>query len=447
MGSSSTVSSLDNESTAWFQRAQRVIPGGVNSPARSFYGVGGGTPPVMARGVGAYIYDVDGRAYIDYQAAYGPLVLGHAHPAVVRAVADQAGAGMVTGATHPDEVRWAEALVSAIPELAWVRLVSTGTEAVMSALRLARGVTGRPRVIKFQGLYHGHSDGMLVRAGSGASTVGVETSAGVTPGVSDDIAVLPYNDAALVAEHLAEWGQETAAILVEPVVGNSGTIRPEPGYLRELRRLADRYGALLIFDEVITAFRFRYGAVAEDPAVVADLYCLGKVIGGGLAAGAYGGRADLAGWLAPHGRVYQAGTHAGNPLAARAGLATLEVLAETDPYGEMDRLGDLLAQGLVEQARRHGVPVWVNRKGGMLTLFFTPGPVVDQASAQRASSARFRVFYHALLARGIYLAPSAMECWFVSAAHREEDIARTLTATDHALALAAQVPEAAGAGG
>jgi len=436
----------DGESVLWFQRAERVIPGGVNSPARSFYGVGGGTPPVMARGHGAYIYDVDGRRYIDYQAAYGPLVLGHAHPAVVKAVADQAAGGMVTGAPHPAEIRFAEALVSTIPELSWVRLVSTGTEAVMSALRLARGVTGRTRVVKFAGLYHGHSDGMLVRAGSGASTVGVESSAGVTPGVSGDIAVLPYNDAAVVAAYLALWGAETAAILVEPVVGNSGTILPKPGYLRELRQLADRYGALLVFDEVITAFRFRYGVVAEDPAVAADLYCLGKVIGGGLAAGAYGGRSDLAGWLAPRGRVYQAGTHAGNPMAAAAGLATLTVLADTDPYAEMDRLGSLLAQGLVEQAQRHGVPVWVNRKGGMLTLFFTPGPVVDQASAQQASPARFSVFYHALLECGIYLAPSAMECWFVSAAHREPDIAETLRATDRALALAAQVPDETRAG-
>ena len=426
-------------SQEWWQRAQHVMPGGVNSPSRSFHGVGGGRPPVMVRGQGAWIEDADGRRYLDYQAAYGPLILGHAHPAVAAAIAAQVAEGTVMGATHPLEVSWAQHLTAAIPEMHWVRLVSTGTEAVMSALRLARAATGRPRIVKFAGLYHGHSDGMLVKAGSGAATVGAETSAGVTPAVQKDVAVLPYNSEAAAADYLARHGREVAAVLVEPVVGNSGTLLPRPGYLAALRHLADRWGALLIFDEVITAFRFRAGAVEQEPGVVPDLYCLGKIIGGGLAAGAYGGRADLQDWLAPAGPVYQAGTHAGNPLAAAAGLATLQVLAASPPYARMDALGAQLEAGLRERADRAGVPVVINRKGGMLTLFFTAGPVDSAADAARASAPRFHTFYHAMLGQGIYLAPSALECWFVSAVHTAEDIERTLAAAEMALAAAAAV--------
>ena len=397
-------------------------------------------PPVMVRGEGAWIEDADGRRYVDYQAAYGPLVLGHAHPTVVAAVARQAAQGTVLGATHPLEVQWAERIHAAIPPMRWVRLVSTGTEAVMSALRLARGATGRSLVIKFKGLYHGHSDGMLVKAGSGAATVGVGTSLGVTQAVQDEVVVLPYNDPGAVARCLDQRGSQVAAILVEPVVGNSGTLLPHPGYLSELRRLADRVGALLIFDEVITAFRFRWGAVEQEAAIEPDLYCLGKIIGGGLAAGAYGGREDLKALVAPEGRVYQAGTHAGNPLAAAAGLATLSVLEETDPYPRMAELAAILEEGLRQQARRQGVPVVINRKGGMFTLFFTDGPVYDADGASAASAAQFHAFYHHVLARGIYLAPSALECWFVSAAHTTQDIERTLAATESALAAAAAAP-------
>lgn len=430
---------LARRTEAWWQRAQHVMPGGVNSPSRSFHGVGGGMPPVMVRGQGAWIEDADGRRYLDYQAAYGPLVLGHAHPEVVAAIAAQAAAGTVMGATHPLEVAWAEKLAAAIPAMHWVRLVSTGTEAVMSALRLARAATGRPRVVKFAGLYHGHSDGMLVKAGSGAATVGVETSAGVTAAVQQDVAVLPYNSEAAASDYLERQGHTVAAVLVEPVVGNSGTLLPHPGYLAALRRLADQCGALLIFDEVITAFRFRGGAVEQEPGVVPDLYCLGKIIGGGLGAGAYGGRRDLKEWLAPTGPVYQAGTHAGNPLAAAAGLATLQVLAAAPPYARMDQLGVELEAGLHERAARAGVPVVINRKGGMLTLFFTAGPVDSAADAARASAPRFWAFYHAMLGQGIYLAPSALECWFVSAAHTAGDIERTLSAAEIALAAAAAV--------
>ncbi len=423
--------------THWWHRAQQVMPGGVNSPSRSFYGVGGGVPPIMVRGEGSWIEDADGRRYVDYQAAYGPLVLGHAHPAVVAAVARQAAQGTVLGATHPLEVEWAERIQAAIPGMRWVRMVSTGTEAVMSALRLARAVTGRPVVVKFAGLYHGHSDGMLVKAGSGAATVGAGTSDGVTQAVQDEVVVLPYNDPSTVARCLDQRGSQVAAILVEPVVGNSGTLLPHPGYLAELRRLADRVGALLIFDEVITAFRFRWGAVEQEAGVTPDLYCLGKIIGGGLAAGAYGGRADLRALVAPDGRVYQAGTHAGNPLAAAAGLATLSVLEETDPYPRMAELAGVLEAGLRDQARRHGVRVTINRKGGMFTLFFTEGPVHDADGASAASAPQFHAFYHHLLAHGIYLAPSALECWFVSAVHSVQDIEATLEATAGALAAAA----------
>ncbi len=414
------------------------MPGGVNSPSRSFGGVGGGAPPVMVRGDGAWIVDAEGRRYLDYQAAYGPLVLGHAHPAVVAAVARQAAQGVVLGATHPLEVQWAERIRLAIPGMQWVRLVSTGTEAVMSALRLARAATGRTTVVKFQGLYHGHSDAMLVKAGSGAATVGGGTSAGVTQAVQDEVVVLPYNDASAAARCLDRRGSQVAAILVEPVVGNSGTLLPHPGYLAHLRRLADRVGALLIFDEVITAFRFRWGAVEQEAGVEPDLYCLGKIIGGGLAAGAYGGRTDLKALLAPEGRVYQAGTHAGNPLAAAAGLATLSVLRETDPYLKMAELAGMLEAGLRDQARSQGVPVAINRKGGMFTLFFTEGPVHDAEGASAASAPQFHAFYQHLLAHGIYLAPSALECWFVSAAHTADDIERTLAATGGALAAAAR---------
>jgi glutamate-1-semialdehyde 2,1-aminomutase len=428
---------MASRSAEWFSRAMAVIPGGVDSPSRSFRGVGGGVPPVMARGAGAYIYDADGRRYLDYQAAYGPLVLGHAHPAVVKAVGEALPHGFVTGATHPLEVQWAERLTQAVRGLDWVRFVSTGTEAVMSALRLARGATGRRQVVKFGGLYHGHSDAMLVKAGSGAATVGAGTSAGVTAGVTNDVEVLRFNDPDAVADHLERAGQDTACLLVEPVVGNSGTILPRPGYLAALRALADRHGALLVFDEVITAFRFRYGAVEQDPAVVPDLYCLGKVIGGGLPAGAYGGRAALAPLLAPAGPVYQAGTHAGNPLAAAAGLATLDVLAADDPYPRMAQLAARLANGLLDHARRHGVAASINRKGGMFTLFFTEGPVEDGEGAEKASRARFAAFYRALLDRGVYLAPSPLECWFVSAAHTEADVDCTLEAADAAMALAA----------
>jgi glutamate-1-semialdehyde 2,1-aminomutase len=419
---------------AWFERARRIFPGGVNSPARSFQAVGLDTPVVIERGRGAWVWDTQGRRYLDYQAAFGPLVLGHAHPRVVEAICRQAAQGSLTGATHPREVEWAEALTAAIPGLEQLRFVTSGTEAVMSAIRLARGYTGRTRVVKFSGAYHGHSDAVLVKAGSGASTVGIADSAGIPHGVLDDVVVLPYNRLEPVETVCREMGESVAAILVEPVEGNMGLVHPAPGFLEGLRALATRIGAVLIFDEVITAFRFHYGPVASLLGVTPDLYCLGKIIGGGLPAGAYGGRRELMEAVAPAGPVFQAGTLAGNPLSAAAGLAMLAVLRETNPYPEMDRLGARLEAGLLAQAREAGLPATINRLGGMFTLFFGPDPVTDYASALATDAGRFARFFRAALRRGIYLAPSRLECWFVSAAHTEADIDWTLERTRDAFA-------------
>ena len=423
-----------SRSHTWFQRAAAVIPGGVNSPSRAFKGVGGGTPVVMARGSGAYLFDVDGRRYIDYQAAYGPLVLGHAHPAVTAAVRRQAEDGTLIGSPHPLEISLAEELTAAVSGLRKVRLVSTGTEAVMSAVRLARAYTGRTRVVKFQGAYHGHSDAMLVDAGSGVGTVGLSTPAGIPAGVQESVTVLPYNDLAAAEAFMAREGERVAAVLVEPVEGNMGLVEPAEGFLPGLADLCATHGALLIFDEVITAFRFHYGPAASRYGVTPDLYCLGKTIGGGLPQGAYGGRAEVMDTMAPLGPAYQAGTLAGNPLSAAAGLAALEVLRTTDPYAEMDRLGQRLETGLREQASRRGIPIVINRLGGMFTLFFADAPVRDYQGALRSDADRFARFYRALLDRGVYLAPSRLECWFVSAVHTDADIDRTLEATDAAFA-------------
>ncbi len=421
-------------SDSWFLRARAVIPGGVNSPSRSFKGIGGGTPVVMVRGQGAYLEDVDGQRYIDYQAAYGPLVLGHAHPAVTEAIRRQAGEGTLTGAPHPLEIMLAERLCNGIEGLSQVRLVSTGTEAVMSAVRIARAYTGRSRVVKFRGAYHGHSDAMLVDAGSGVGTVGITTPAGIPDGVERDVTGLPYNDIDAVLAFMERSGDTVAAILVEPVEGNMGLVEPGTDFLSGLAEIARAHGALLIFDEVITAFRFHYGAAGSLYGVTPDLYCLGKTIGGGLPQGAYGGRADVMATVAPLGPSYQAGTLAGNPLAAAAGLALLDVLSRENPYPEMERLGQLLHEGLIEQARRRGIPVALNRLGGMFTLFFTDGEVRDYDGALRSDAGRFARFYRALLAGGVYLAPSRLECWFVSAAHTQDEIARTLEVTEGAFA-------------
>lgn len=419
-------------SEKWFARAQGVILGGVNSPSRSFHAVGGGTPVVMVHGEGPYLVDVDGNRYIDYLAAYGPLVLGHAHPHVMQAIREATEDGILYGTPNPWEVEFAERLRAAIPDLERIRFVNSGTEAVMTTIRVARGVTGRSKLIKFAGCYHGHSDAMLVAAGSGPSSIGIPDSAGVTHATAGEVITVPYNDEDALAHALEVHGQDVAAVLVEPIVGNFGIVAPKAGFLATVIELAHQYGALVIFDEVITAFRFHYGSAAQLYGVHADLYALGKIIGGGLPIGAYGGKQEIMERVAPLGPVYQAGTMAGNPASMRAGLACLEVLRNPAVYERMARLGERLEQGIQEAARRHGIAITINRVGGAFTVYFGDHEVRNYEDAKRTDSHRFAQFFHALLRRGILLAPSKYEAWFVSAAHTEREVERTLEAVDEA---------------
>jgi len=426
-----------------WQRAVRSIVGGVNSPSRAFEAVGGAHPIFMRRAAGAYFWDVDGNRYIDYLGAYGALILGHAHPAVTQAIAKAAERGTVFGTPHEQEVVFAETLRAAIPSLEKVRLVNTGTEAVMSAIRLARGVTGRNKIVKFSGCYHGHSDPMLLDAGSGPATIGKEDSAGVPPGVAKDIIVLPYNDAAAVerfVRNLDEYGaadgsgHDVAAFLLEPVVGNFGIVEPVPGFLEAVHAAARQLGALTIYDEVITAFRFRYGAIQDALGFTPDITVLGKIIGGGLPIGAYGGPAAIMDYVAPVGPVYQSGTFAGNPVSVAAGLACLKALQEPGLYERLTAHGGALARGLRESAARHGVPVQVNQRAGALSVAFTEEPVRDVAAVDRSDTAMFARFFRRMLAAGVNLAPSVYEAWFVTAAHTDEDIEYTLNAIEQVMA-------------
>ncbi|MDA8205186.1 MAG: glutamate-1-semialdehyde 2,1-aminomutase [Thermaerobacter sp.] len=418
------------QSKRWFERATAVISGGVNSPARSFAAVGGNPPLVIERGEGPYLVDVDQNRYIDYLAAFGPLVLGHSHPAVTAAGEAALKRGPLTGAPHPDEILLAEELVRSIAGLEQVRLTTTGTEAVMSAIRLARSYTGRSRVIKFDGTYHGHSDAVLVRAGSGASTVGTADSLGIPQGVVQDVISLPFNDIERLRETLAEVGSEVACVLTEPIVGNMGIVNPIPGYLEEMARLTREAGALLIFDEVITAYRFHYGSAGALLGVIPDLYALGKIIGGGLPAGAYGGRSEIMKLVSPNGGMFQAGTLAGNPLSSATGLATLRVLRETNPYPRMDRLANDLAASILHLAQRQGIPISINRAGSGFTVFFGAESVTNYTSALAADSRQFALFHRLMLEQGIYLAPSRFEAWFVSAVHDVAHIEETIQAVD-----------------
>jgi glutamate-1-semialdehyde 2,1-aminomutase len=408
-------------SESLFQSAQRLIPGGVNSPVRAFRGVGG-TPFFVARAAGARIEDVDGRSYLDFLGSWGPLILGHAMPAVVEALAEAAQRGTSYGAPTAAEVEMAELIARAVPSMEMVRLVSSGTEAAMSAIRLARGATGRDLVVKFDGCYHGHADSLLVRAGSGGVTFGVPDSRGVPAPLAALTVALPFNDLPAVSQLMAERGREVAVVVVEPVAGNMGVVPPARGYLEGLRELCTRHGALLLFDEVITGFRVAYGGAQSLYGVRPDLTCLGKIIGGGLPVGAYGGRRNLMEQVAPLGGVYQAGTLSGNPLAVAAGLATLRALEDPAAYRRLETLGARLEAGLVEAAKRAGVPLTVNRVGSMLTGFFADGPVVDLDSAKRSDTARYGRFFHGMLGRGVFLAPSQFEAAFVSLAHTEEDV-------------------------
>ncbi|WP_457633751.1 glutamate-1-semialdehyde 2,1-aminomutase [Oceanithermus desulfurans] len=423
-----------SENERLFQAARALLPGGVSSPVRAFGSVGG-TPRFLVRGRGSRVWDADGNEYVDYVGSWGPLILGHAHPEVVRAVQETAAAGLSFGAPHPLEVALAEAVRRVYPVLERLRFVNSGTEATMSALRVARGFTGRDHVLKFKGNYHGHADGLLVEAGSGALTFGRPSSAGVPEAYAGLTLVGSYNDPEALEAIFAEHGERIAAVIFEPVVGNAGVIPPRPDFLAALRRLTREYGALLIADEVMTGFRLAPGGATERYGLEPDLVTLGKILGGGLPAAAYGGRAEVMAQVAPEGPVYQAGTLSGNPLAMAAGLATLQALErEPEIYDRLEAYGARLQEGLAAALDAAGVPHTINRVGSMLTVFFTEGPVSGFETASKTDTAAFRRFFHALLEGGVYWPPSAYEAAFVSAAHGDEDLERTLAAARRAFA-------------
>ncbi len=404
-----------------FQRACKVLPGGVNSPVRAFNGVGG-TPVYVDSGKGPMIHTCDGRTLLDFCCSWGAMILGHAHDEVVAAITAQAAKGTTFGINTEGEVRLAEQLCARVPGAERIRLVNSGTEAVMTALRIARGVTGRRRIIKFDGCYHGHTDCMLVSAGSGLLTGGVLSSLGVSRHVADDIFVAPYNDVAAVNEIIRTYGHEVAAIIVEPVAGNMGLVSPEPHFLEKLRHMADRCGALLIMDEVIDGFRFALSSYSKLAGIKPDLITLGKVIGGGLPLAAVGGQSVFMDQLAPIGKIYQAGTLSGNPLAVAAGLKTLEILEREDPYPRMAALGDALSERVNTFTREQGIPIRCAQYKGVFTLFATPDPVRNLADAKRSDTALYARLFHAMLDRGYYLPPSQFEIGFISAAHTEEQV-------------------------
>lgn len=410
-----------------FERAKQSIPGGVNSPVRAF-GAVGGIPPFIAKGRGARVTDIDGNEYVDYVMSWGPLILGHAYPKVVAAVKDAAEGGSSFGAPTERETLLAEEIKDAFPSIELVRMVSSGTEAVMSAVRLARGFTGRAKIVKFDGCYHGHGDSLLVKAGSGLATFGHPSSPGVPEGSARDTVSLRFNDADAAADYLKDHGSEVAAVIVEPVAGNMGVAPPADGFLEALRELTRRHGVVLIFDEVITGFRIARGGAQERFGVTPDLTILGKVIGGGLPVGCYGGRKDIMEKIAPMGPVYQAGTLSGNPLATAAGLATLEELKEPGIYETLEMTAGMLCDGLAGAAEKAGVPVTVNRVGSMMTLFFAREKVTNYDDALKCDTAKFARYHAGMLARGVYLAPSQFEAAFVSTAHAEADVRATITA-------------------
>ena len=419
-------------SQAIFERAKRIIPGGVNSPVRACRSVGV-DPVFVAQGDGATITDVDGNRYIDLIGSWGPLVLGHSHPELLDALAETMSQGTTFGAPTEVEVRFAEVVREAFPSMEMVRAVSSGTEATMSALRLARGFTGRSKLIKTDGGYHGHADCLLVAAGSGAATLGIPGSAGVPEGAARDTLVVPYNNLAAVEQMFAAHGADIAAVIIEPIAGNMGLVLPQPGYLQGLRDITKKHGALLIFDEVITGFRVGYHGAQGLYGVTPDLTCLGKIVGGGLPAAAFGGRADIMQKLAPLGPVYQAGTLSGNPLAMAAGLKCLDILGRPGNYDRLDQLGKKLADGLTAAAQAAGVPACVNRVGSMVTLFFTAGPVTDYVSAKTSDTTRFAAFFRNMRERGVFLPPSQFEAMFVSLAHTDEDLDQVITAAKASL--------------
>jgi glutamate-1-semialdehyde 2,1-aminomutase len=420
---------MNEKSAALFQAASDLIPGGVNSPVRAWQAVGL-TPRIIVKGEGARVFDVDGHSYLDYVGSWGPLILGHAAPPVVAAVAAAAARGTSFGAPTPGELELARVLTAAVPTLSMVRLVNSGTEACMSALRLARGATGRPRVIKFDGCYHGHADSFLVAAGSGVLTQAIPGSPGVPEEIAGLTSSLPYNDLEAVRQATRRHAGEIAAIFVEPVAGNMGVVPPQPGFLQGLREICDQEGILLVFDEVITGFRVARGGAQELYGIRPDLTCLGKIIGGGLPVGAYGGRRDLMAQMAPSGPIYQAGTLSGNPVAVAAGLATLAALDEPGVYADLEAKAAGLARELAQVAARRGVDLTINRVGSMLTIFFTAGPVTGLEDAKKSDLQKFRSFFKGMLAAGVYLPPSQFEACFISRAHSMQDLEDTVAAAD-----------------
>lgn len=418
-----------NKSAVLFERGSVVIPGGVNSPVRAFKAVGG-TPRFMACAKGCRITDVDGNCYIDFMGSWGPMLLGHANETIVAAVQAAAQKGLSYGAPTEAEVVMAERLCALVPSLDMVRMVSSGTEAVMSALRAARGFTGRDNIVKFEGCYHGHADGMLVAAGSGLLTQGVPDSAGVPQDYAKHTITLPYNDSEAVRALFKKQGDSIAAVIVEPVAANMGVVLPQNGFLETLRLVTEQYGALLVFDEVITGFRLGLSGAQGYYGVTPDLSTFGKIIGGGMPVGAYGGRADIMHKIAPLGPVYQAGTLSGNPVAMAAGLATLDLLSENGLYEQLAQKGEQWAAGLKAAAQKHGIDVQTPHVGSLVGIYFNSRPVYDYKSVKQSDANRYKYFFHALLERGVYIAPSAFEAMFISIAHNDNDIIAALCAAD-----------------
>ncbi len=414
------------------QEALELMPGGVNSPVRAFKAVGG-EPVVLVKGKGCRVWDADGKEYIDFLASWGPLILGHAHPKVVKAVKDEVEKGLSFGLTNPHEVKLAQLVVEMVPSVEKVRFVNSGTEATMSAVRLARGVTGKKLVVKFDGCYHGHYDSLLVSAGSGVATFAIPG----TPGIPEEIAnltlVIPFNDESAVREVFEKHGEEIACVIVEPVAGNMGVVPPKEGFLELLREITRDSGSLLIFDEVITGFRLSKGGAQELFGVEPDITCMGKVLGGGMPVGAYGGKKEIMSQVAPEGPVYQAGTLSGNPVAMVAGVETLKELRDSEPYGELDRKADKLSKGVSKILKDKGIPHRINRVGSMFTVFFTEREVYDFESAKSSDTELFGRFFQKLLEKGVLIPPAQFEAWFVSTAHEEEHIEDALNRVEDAV--------------
>ena len=426
-----------NKSRLLYEEAQRYIPGGVNSPVRAFKAVGE-HPVFIKEGFGSKMVDVDGNQYIDYVGSWGPLILGHRHPQVISALENCLASGTSFGAPTELETQLAKMIINAFPAMDMVRMVNSGTEATMSALRLARGYTGRNKIVKFSGCYHGHADPLLINAGSGPLTLGVPSSPGVPTSIAAGTITASYNNLDEIEEIFAEVGEEIAAVIVEPIPGNMGVILPEPGFLEGLREITTRYGALLIFDEVMSGFRVAWGGAQNLYKIDPDLTCLGKIIGGGLPVGAYGGKKEIMEMVAPQGPVYQAGTLSGNPLAMSAGLATLTELAKPGVYEYLSSRTNQLAEGFLQAAEKAGVAISINKLGGMISCFFTGEKVKDFETATTSNVAQFKVFFQSMLEQGIYLAPSQFETCFLSLAHSEEDVEETILASEKAFQVASR---------